>query len=155
MFKTFWIGQQMIKKIRRKIKKVFRELLLYHNSSLEYRAKVFTLVIASTGEITPCEEKLLYEIACDIYKKDEERSEILVEAVKEYYDKIITNNGLDFDHLIFQVEKETKAVKRFSKKINIDSLNRFRACITNEDEKIYQQRVIDFLARLKEENGSV
>ena len=146
----------MIKRIRRKIKKVFRELLLYHNSSLEYRAKVFTLVIASTQEsLTPCEERILQDIACHIYDKDEERSEILVEAVKEYIDKIITNNGLGFDHLVLQVEKETKAVKRFSKKIDIESLNRFQACITNEDDKIYQQRVIDYLARLKEQHGSV
>jgi hypothetical protein len=145
----------MLKRIRRKIKKVFRELLLYHNSSLEYRAKVFTLVIASTGEMTPCEEKLLEEISCDIYDKDEERSEILVEAVKEYHNKIITNNGLGFDHLIFQVEKETKAIKRFSKKIDIEALTRFQACILNEDDKIYQQRVIDYLGRLKEQYGSV
>jgi hypothetical protein len=145
----------MIKRIRRKIKKVFRELLLYHNSSLEYRAKVFTLVIASTGVMTPCEEKLLGEISCDIYDKDEERSEILVEAVKEYHNKIITNNGLGFDHLIFQVEKETKAIKRFSKKIDIEALTRFQACILNEDDKIYQQRVIDYLGRLKEQYGSV
>lgn len=145
----------MIKKVRRKIKKVFRELLLYHNSSLEYRAKVFTLVIASTGVMNKCEERLLEEIACDIYKKDEERSEILVEAVKEYHKKIITNNGLDFDHLVFQVEKETKAVRRFSKKIDIEALNRFQACISNEDDKIYQQRVIDYLKRLKEQYGSL
>ncbi|HIC78184.1 MAG TPA: hypothetical protein EYP02_03275 [Sulfurovum sp.] len=145
----------MIKRIRRKIKKVFRELLLYHNSSLEYRAKVFTLVIASTGEMNKCEEQLLEEISCNIYEKDEERSEILVEAVKEYHDKIITNNGLDFDHLVFQVEKETKAVKRFSKKIDIEALNRFKACVKNEDDKIYQQRVIDYLRRLKEQYGSV
>ncbi|MCK5854146.1 MAG: hypothetical protein KAG56_02915 [Sulfurovaceae bacterium] len=145
----------MIKRVRRKIKKVFRELLLYHNSSLEYRAKVFTLVIASTGEMNRCEERLIEEISCDIYEKDEERSEILVEAVKEYLDKIITNNGLDFDHLVFQVEKETKAVKRFSKKINIDELNRFQACVKNEDDKIYQQRVIDYLERLKEQYGSL
>ena len=145
----------MIKRLRRKIKKVFRELLLYHNSSLEYRAKLFTLVIASTGEMSSCGEQLLEELSCTIYNDDEERSEILVEAVKEYLDKIITNNGLDFDHLVFQVEKETKAVKRFSQKINIDELKRFQACVKNEDDKIYQQRVIEYLGRLKEQYGSV
>ena len=145
----------MIKRVRRKIKKVFRELLLYHNSSLEYRAKVFTLVIASTGEMSICEEELLEEISRDIYKQDEERSEILVEAVKEYLNKIVTNNGLDFDHLVFQVERESKAVSRFSKKIDIEVLNRFKSCVKNEDDKIYQQRVIDYLERLKEQYGSL
>lgn len=145
----------MIKKVRRKIKKVFRELLLYHNSSLEYRAKVLTLIVAVNREISPCEQKLLYATACEIYDNDEERSEILVEAVLEYFDKIITNNGLDFEHLVFQVEKETKAVKRFAEKIDIEQLERFQECIQNEEDKIYQQRVIAYLGRLKEKYGSI
>jgi len=140
----------MIKFIRKKIKKFFREFLLYHNSSLEYRAKVLTLVVAVNQKITPCEEELLYQTACKIYHKDEERSEILVETVKEYFQKIVTNNGLDFEHLIFDVEKETKAVKRFSKKIDIEQLMEFQKCIDDEEDRVYQLRVIEFLADLKE-----
>jgi len=140
----------MLKRVRRKIKKIFRELLLYHNSSLEYRAKVLTLVVAVNQKITPCEEELLLKTACQVYNQDEERSEILVEMVKEYFDKIITNNGLDFEHLIYQVEKETREVKRFAEKINIDALMKFQECIDDEDDRIYQLRVIEFLADLKE-----
>jgi len=140
----------LYKRIRRKVKKVFRELLLYHNNSLEYRAKVLTLVVAVNGEISECEEKLLYKTACNIYNNDEERSEILVETVKEYFQKIKTNNGLDFEHLIFQVEKETKDVKRFSAKIDIEALLKFQACIDNEEDRLYQYRVIEYLEELKE-----
>ena len=140
----------MVKVFRRKVKKFFREFLLYHNSSLEYRAKVLTLVVAANEKISECEEKLLMEIACEIYKNDEERCEILVETVKEYFEKIITNNGLDFEHLVFQVEKETRDVKRFSKKIDIDALMKFQTCEMDEEEKLYQSRVIEFLAELKE-----
>ncbi len=140
----------MYKKLRRKIKKVFRELLLYHNSSLEYRAKVLTLVIAANEQISECEEALLNETARNIYENDEERSEILVETVKEYFIKIETNNGLNFEHLIFQVEQETREVKRFAEKIDIEVLNKFQACIDDEEDKIYQQRVIAFLKDLKE-----
>ncbi len=140
----------MIKVIRKKIKKFFREFLLYHNRSLEYRAKVLTLVVAVNEKITPCEEELLYQTAYKIYNNDEERSEILVEMVKEYFQKIITNNGLDFEHLVFDIEKETKAVKRFAKKIDIDLLMEFQKCIDDEEYRIYQLRVIDFLANLKE-----
>jgi hypothetical protein len=132
------------------VKKVFRELLLYHNSSLEYRAKILTLVVAVNGEISECEEKLLYQTACDIYNNDEERSEILVEAVKEYFEKIRTDNGLDFEDLIFQVEKDTKAVQRFVSKIDIVALQKFQECIHEEEDKVYQQRVIAYLAELKE-----
>jgi hypothetical protein len=140
----------LYKKIRRKVKKVFRELLLYHNSSLEYRAKILTLVVAVNGKISECEEKLLYQTACDIYNNDEERSEILVEAVKEYFDKIKSDNGLDFEDLIFQVEKDTKAVRRFVSKIDIVALQKFQECIYEEEDKVYQQRVIAYLAELKE-----
>jgi isochorismate hydrolase len=140
----------MLKLFRRKAKKFFREFLLYHNSSLEYRAKVFTLVVAANEHINECEDKLLMKLACDIYENDEERCEILVETVKEYFEKIITNNGLDFEHLIFQVEKETRDVKRFSKKINIDALMKFQECELSEEAKLYQLRVIEFLADLKE-----
>ena len=140
----------MIKFIRKKIKKFFREFLLYHNSSLEYRAKVLTLVVAVNQKITPCEEELLCQTACKIYNQDEERSEILVETVKEYFQKIVTNNGLDFEHLIFDVEKETKSVRRFAEKIDIDLLMEFQKCIDDEEDRIYQLRVIEFLADLKE-----
>ena len=135
------------------MKKVFRELLLYHNSSLEYRAKILTLVIAINGEISECEEKLLYQTACNIYNNDEERSEILVEAVKEYFEKIKTNNGLNFEDLIFQVEKDTKAVRRFVSKIDIVALEKFQECIDTEEDRVYQQRVIAYLAELKAMNS--
>jgi len=140
----------LYKKIRRKVKKVFRELLLYHNSSLEYRAKILTLVVAVNGKITKCEEELLYKTACTIYNNDEERSEILVEAVKEYFEKIKSDNGLDFEDLIFQVEKDTKAVRRFVSKIDIVALKKFQECIEEEEDRVYQQRVIAYLAELKE-----
>jgi isochorismate hydrolase len=140
----------MLKLIRRKAKKFFREFLLYHNSSLEYRAKVFTLVVAANNQISSCEEELLMECACEIYHNDEERCEILIDTIKEYFQKIITNNGLDFEHLIFLVEKETRDVKRFSEKIDINMLLRFQACAMSEDDRLYQARVIEFLEDLKE-----
>lgn len=140
----------MYKKIRRKVKKFFREFLLYHNSSLEYRAKILTLVVAVNGKISECEDKLLYQTACSIYNNDEERAEILVEAVREYFEKIKTDNGLDFEDLIFQVEKDTKAVRRFVSKIDIVALQKFQECIDEEEDRVYQQRVIAYLAELKE-----
>jgi len=140
----------MIRFIRRKAKKFFREFLLYHSSSLEYRAKVFTLVVAANNEINECEIDLLKKCACEIYKKDEERCEILIDMIKEYHEKITTKNGLDFEHLIFQVEKETRDVKRFSQKINIEMLMQFQECEMTEEERLYQLRVIEFLEELKE-----
>ena len=140
----------MYKKLKKTIKKFFREFLLYHNSTLEYRAKVLTLVIASNNRMSKCEEELLGEIACCIYDNDEERADILVDTVKEYFKKIVTNNGLDFEHLLYNVENETREVRRFVSKINIEMLKKFHICLEDEDDRIYQERVVAFLADLKE-----
>ncbi|MBL0721803.1 MAG: hypothetical protein JJV88_04405, partial [Sulfurovum sp.] len=82
------------------------------------------------------------------------RAELLVDTVYEYATKIKTNNGLNFEHLIMLVEKETRTVKRFEKKINIELLSRFLQCIDNEDDKIFNTRILEFLENLKKEYGN-
>ena len=144
----------MFKNFRRNIIKMFREFLVYHNSSLEFRAKLITLMIASDEVINECEEKLLEEIAHQIYDKDTNRAEILIDAVDEYYNKINTDNGLNFEHLIMLVERETRTTKRFSDKIDIELLSKFSKCLTNEDDIIFHQRIIEFLEGLKREYGT-
>jgi len=136
---------------------MFREFLVYHNSSLEYRAKLLTLMVSSNGEICECEEKVLRDIADNIYAKDIERAELLVDTVHEYHTKIITNNGLNFEHLIQLVIKDTKSVKRFSEKIDIDSLYKFMKCIDKKDEEdlLFQKHILDFLQNLKTDGFEV
>ena len=143
----------MLKKIRRSIRKMFREFLVYHHSSLEYRAKILTLMVSADGNISKCEYLKLQEIAHKVYSKDTERAEILVETVQEYHTKIITNNGLDFEHMIQLVEQETKEVKRFANKIDIALLRELVECIKNEEDIIFQERILEFLQTLKDEYG--
>ena len=145
----------MLKKFKRNLNKMFREFLVYHNSSLEFRAKLLTLMIASDIQISDCEEKLIRESAYKIYADDEERAEVLIDTVKEYFEKIKTKNGLDFEHLIQLVQREVKEVKRFRDKIDIDLLKPFVDCQENEEERIFSERVIEFLEELKEEHGAV
>jgi len=145
----------MFKNFRRNIVKMFREFLVYHNSSLEFRAKVLTLMIASNDEINKCEESLLLEIAHQIYSKNPSRAEILIDTVYEFFEKIKTDNGLDLEHLIMQVERETRTVKRFSSKIDIPTLKRFSTCLKKENDIIFHQRVIEFLERLKKDYDGV
>ncbi len=142
----------MFRKIKRKLVKMFREFLVYHNKSLEFRAKILTLMVASDNDINPCEDKLLREIANEIYDNSD-RAELLVDTVYEYAVKIKTNNGLDFEHLIMLVERETRTVKRFEQKIDIELLSRFSKCIDHEDDKIFNRRIIEFLENLKKEYG--
>jgi len=131
--------------------KMFRELLVYHHSSLEFRAKVLTLMISSNGDICECEEQKLQEIARSIYTEDEERAELLIDTVNEYHTKIVTNNGLEFEHLIQQVAREVKKVPRFVKKIDMALVMQLHECTDDEDDVLFQMRIIEFLQTLKDE----
>ena len=145
----------MSKSIKRTIKKFFREFLVYHNSSLEYRAKILTLIVSSNGEICECEKQKLKEIAHYIYGDDQERAELLLDTINEFHTKIITNNGLNFEHLIQLVIKETKEVKRFAQKIDMDLLKRLNACLDEDDEEevLFRAHILEFLQNLKDEYG--
>ena len=141
----------MFKLFKRNILKMFREFLVYHHSSLEFRAKLLTLMVSSNGEVCECEMKKLNDISNRIYPEDEVRAELLVETVKEYHQKIITNNGLNFEHLIQLVAREVREVNRFSDKIDIDLLMEFHECIDKDDEEnlLFQIRIVEFLENLK------
>jgi len=145
----------MFKSLKRNFMKMFREILVYHNSSLEFRAKIMTLMVSSNGEISECEKQKLKEIAYSTYGDDVERAELLIATVNEYHNKIITNNGLDFEHLVQQVAKEVRQVKRFREKIDIDMLLQLHYCICEDDEEdmLFQKRILEFLQNLKDEYG--
>lgn len=145
----------MFKSLKRNIMKMFRELLVYHHSSLEYRAKILTLMIAANGEICECEKQKLKEIAHSIYGDDQDRAELLIDTVNEYHEKIITNNGLDFEHLIHQVDVETREVPRFSQKIDMGLLMHLHECMDSEEDILFQQRIIEYLQGLKDQYGVV
>lgn len=147
----------MAKSLKRTIKKMFREFLVYHHSSLEYRAKILTLMVSSDGVIDECEKQVLKEIAYDIYIDDVERSELLLDTIYEYHNKIITNNGLNFEHLIQLVIRETRDVKRFVQKIDIELLKRLQACVDEDDEEdmLFKLRIVEFLENLKSEYSKI
>jgi len=143
------------KSLKRTIIKMFREFLVYHNSSLEYRAKILTLIVSADGEISECEKQKLKEIAHTIYSENQERAELLIDTVNEYHTKIITNNGLNFEHLIQLVLKETREVKRFASKIDMPLLRTLSECVDDdaEDDILFKERLLEFMQNLKEEYG--
>ncbi len=145
----------LFKSIKRNIMKMFRELLVYHHSSLEYRAKILTLMISANGDMCECEKQKLKEIAHSIYGDDHERAELLIDTVNEYHTKIVTDNGLDFEHLIQQVTKETKEVPRFTEKIDMGLLIQLHECMDSPDDILFQKRILEFLQNLKDEYGVV
>lgn len=135
---------------RRKVKawflSFFRDIFVYHNSSLEFRAKLLAAIIGANKEIDDCELDLLLEAAKEIYPDDEARVDVLVNTVKEYVKKIIEHNGLDVNELILSINHDLKDVPRFHEKIDIKHLERFLVCSEkNEETYITQIRIIEFL----------
>jgi len=128
---------------------LFRELFLYHSSSLEFRAKVLAVVIAANSKHDSCEQDILKDIAHQTYINEPDRAQILVNAVNEYLAKIDDNSSTVFNRLITDIERETKATKRFKKKIDIVQLNRFVRCNDESDDSVYQRRVIEYLEGIK------
>jgi hypothetical protein len=124
----------------------FRDIFVYHTSSLEFRAKIIASVIAIKYGINECEENILQDIAKKTYKKDEARANLLVQVTKEYINKIIEKNELDINDLIKNIDTTLKNSKRFAYKINIKELKRFLECSQDDEEiNIIQQRIIEFL----------
>jgi hypothetical protein len=124
----------------------FRDIFVYHTSSLEFRAKIIASVIAIKHGLNECEEEILQDIAKKTYKNDEARANLLIEVTKEYINKIIDKNELDINALIKNIDTTLKNSKRFAYKINIKELKRFLECSKdNEEINIIQQRIIEFL----------
>jgi len=139
------------KRLKSSIYSFFREFLVFHHSSLEFRAKLLSAVIAAKSKNLECEDKILWDIAKKIYKNDEIRAEVLVKTVYEYIDKIREMNDLGVDELILDIDKTLKKHPKFYKKIDIDMLKRFLKCKASTEEKLLRWRVIEFLqSELKE-----
>lgn len=122
----------------------FREIFVYHHTSLEFRAKLFAAMIASNKDNEACEYDVLQKIATQIYGNDEYRVNIMVHTTKEYVNKILKNNSLDIDHLLMDIDKEIRRHKRFKSKINMEHLRSFYACNGDEETAILQTRILEF-----------
>jgi len=127
-----------------------REVLVYHHSSLEFRAKIFALIIAANQTPQECEYNLVHDAGMDIYK-NKERVDMLLLTTKEYVNKVHQKNGLNLDGLIEDIQKELSQVPRYAHKINIHALHPLVECTIDEDTSSYQLRMLEFLENLKEE----
>lgn len=122
----------------------FRELFVYHHTSLEFRAKLFASMIASNKIDNSCEYKVLKKIAKEIYKDDEYRVDVLVHTTREYVNKIIQNDSLDIDRLLLDIDRELKRHKRFIDKIDMNHLRSFYSCNGDEENVLLQTRILEY-----------
>jgi len=129
----------------------FREIFVHHHGSLEFRAKIFALIIAANDKPIVENFIIVKEEAVQIYTDDKDRANLLLLTTKELVEKVKKSNGLNLDSLIVSIQKELKIVPRYAKKIDIDSLQSFLDLAADEETLAYQKNIIEFLKNLKEE----
>jgi len=137
-------------KLKQFLKRAFREILLHHHNSLEFRAKLFAAIIAANPDHGECEQAIVLQAAENIYK-EEERAGTLLATVNEYLQKIEEDNGLAIDELIEDILKDYKEFPRYADKITIDDYHKINLCCQDPDSKAYQERIITFYQRTKDE----
>ena len=129
----------------------FREFFVHHHGSLDFRAKIFALIIAANEESTVESYVIVKNIGLDIYDSDDERANLLMITTKEKVTKVRENNGLNIDILIANIQKELKIVPRYAKKIDTKELKQLLPLTYDEDTISYQKNILEFLENLKNE----
>ena len=129
----------------------FREIFVHHHGSLEFRAKIFALIIAANEKAQVESYVIVKNRALEIYEGDEDRANLLMMSTKELVKKVTDNNGLDLDTLVANIQKELRIVPRYSKKIDIKSLKPIVALSYDTDTISYQENILEFLQNLKDE----
>ncbi len=129
----------------------FRELFVHHHGSLEFRAKIFALLIASNEDLADEGYTIVKNLGMNIYNNDEDRANLLMLSTQELVKKVQDNNGLDIDTLITHIQQELKIVPRYAKKIDTASLRPLIDLSHDRDTISYQENILEFLETLKEE----
>jgi hypothetical protein len=108
-------------------------------------------MISVNEEATVDNYILVKKISMNTYKNDEERADLLTLSTKEIVDKVKDNNGLGVDTLIVSIQKELRNIPRYAKKIEIDNLRKIIQYTYDEDTIAYQENILEFLEKLKNE----
>lgn len=129
----------------------FHEFFVHHHGSLEFRAKIFALIISSNEDVDEENYAIVEKIALNIYKDDKDRANLLTLTTKELVKKVQGKNGLDIDTLVSHIQKELKIIPRYAKKIDIESLKPLTDITMDIDTLSYQQNILEFLQSLKDD----
>lgn len=137
-------------KIKNHFFNAFRELFVHHHGSLEFRAKIFALLILANEDIKPDNFVIVKNIGMCIYKNDEDRANLLMLLTKELVFRV-KEDSLNIDTLVANIQKELRLTPRYAKKIDTDSLEPLLNISHNSDTLAYQKNMIEFLKSIKEE----
>ena len=137
-------------KIKHYVLSAFREIFIYHHNSLLFRAKLFALLIAVDSEEHVDYYINLRSAAAKIYD-NEDRINLLMMSTKEMVKKIKKSSDLNVDKLIESIVKELKDIPRYAKKIDTKILSSLLQVTDDEETRVYQERIVEFLEKLKTE----
>ena len=129
----------------------FREFFVHHHGSLEFRAKIFALVISANESSSVESYIVVKDIALNIYNGDMDRSNLLMISTKELVQKVKEKNTLNVDNLIAIIQKELKIVPRYAHKIDIKALSPLLLLTHNEDTLAYQNNILEFLQTTRDD----
>lgn len=128
----------------------FREFFVHHHGSLEFRAKVFSLMIAVNNSSTKESYILVRDIGLRIYH-DSERADLLMLTTKEKVKQLNDERTTDIDTLVNSILHDLKIVPRYAKKINLAELRELLPLTFDENILCYQENILEFLEKLKNE----
>lgn len=128
----------------------FRELFLYHHTSLEFRAKLFATMICADEKANDCEFDIVKKAGMAIYN-EEDRSNTLVLTTREIVEKVRKDNGLDIDALIEDIILDLKSVPRYALKIELSQLEPLLGCQHDPDVTAYQHSILRLFGELRSE----
>ncbi|MBA1438044.1 MAG: hypothetical protein FAF05_03485 [Epsilonproteobacteria bacterium] len=130
----------------------FREIFVHHHGSLEFRSKVFALIIAANDKPPVDCFIMVKEMGMEIYNDDEDRVNLLMLTTKEIVQKIHDkNHDFNIDQLVYKIQQDLEIVPRYAQKIDIKSLKSLVVLTYNEDTIAYQERILEFLSNLQQQ----
>lgn len=129
----------------------FRELFVHHHTSLQFRARIFALVICADEQASIENYVVVKKFGMEIYKNDEQRATLLMLSTKEIVNKVKENRGFTIDSLILNIQQELKKVPRYAKKIDLAPLRELLEFSYDRDTLSYQENIIEFLETLKDD----
>ncbi len=141
---------QFLFNLKRNFFHTFQEMFVYHHNSLNFRAKVFALLIAADENPSVENFIIVKNYGLEVYN-DEKRAMLLMLATKEYVQKVKDDNGLYLDTLVVHIQKELQDVPRYANKIDLEALKPLLELPKDKDTRAYQKNIMEFLAKLKEE----
>ena len=81
------------------------------------------------------------------------RAGALVLTVKEYVNAVHTKKTFSDQKLLYEIIQELRIVPRYALKIEPNHLRQLQECTEDNDSRIYQERLIEFLSQKRADHS--